>query len=291
MARTRKDRPLAALIMTLATSVAAAAAPGTREDQFLTLGILAGSQTVTPRGTDTVRAEYSFNDRGRGDHIIATWKLDTAGVPIEYSGSGNDYMKAAVTESFRIADGKATWSNRAERGEKSITGEAFYVPANAPPEFTAVLARALFKAPGRKLALLPEGEARITSVGSLVLPGGTGSASQITQYEIAGLDFGPTRIWLDHDGNTAASVSGWSSVLPAASAGSLGKLTEAQDIAAAVFSAKLAKRLTHIPAGDLLIRNARLFDPRDLSVTPGMSVLIRDQHVIRVARAQPRRTL
>jgi imidazolonepropionase-like amidohydrolase len=285
MVSTRKDHPLgAALILTLATSVAAAAAPAPREDQFLIQGIVSGSQTVTPQGTDTVRAEYSFNDRGRGDHIIATWKLDAAGVPTEYSGSGNDYVKAAVTETFRIANGKATWSNRAEHGEKAVSGEAFYVPANPPPEFTAVLARALLKAPGRKLSLLPEGEAQIASVGSLALPTGNGSSSQITQYEISGLDFGPTRIWLDRDGNTAANVSGWFSVLPAAAAGSLDKLTGAQEVAAAVFSAKLAKRLTHIPAGDLLIRNARLFDPRDLTVTPGMSVLIRDRHVIRVAR-------
>src|SRR5262249_22053491 len=31
------------------------------------------------------------------------------------------------------------------------------------------------------------------------------------------------------------------------------------------------------------IRNARLFDPRDLTVTPGTSVLIRNEHVVRVA--------
>ena len=32
-----------------------------------------------------------------------------------------------------------------------------------------------------------------------------------------------------------------------------------------------------------MIRNARLFDPRDLSVTPGMSVLVRGDRIIRVA--------
>jgi len=139
--------PLVALILTLAASLAVAA-PAKRDDQILIQGNVAGSQTITTQRTDSVRAEYSYNDRGRGDHIIATWKLDAAGVPIEYSGSGNDYMKAAVTESFRLAGGKATWRNRAEHGEKVVTGEAFYVPSNAPPEFTAVLARALLKAPG-----------------------------------------------------------------------------------------------------------------------------------------------
>jgi imidazolonepropionase-like amidohydrolase len=283
MLTNRMECPLVALILTLAASLAIAA-PARREDQILIQGNVAGSQTITAQGTDSVRAEYSFNDRGRGDHIIATWKLDAAGVPIEYSGSGNDYMKAAVTESFRLAGGKATWRNRAEHGEKVVTGEAFYVPSNAPPEFTAVLARALLKAPGHTLPLLPAGEAQISSAGSIPLPAGSGSSSQLTQYEITGLDFSPTRIWLDSDGNTAASVSGWFTVVPASNAGSLGKLAEAQEAANSAWSAKLATHLTHVPSGDLLIRNARLFDPRDLSVTPGMSVLIRNEHVLRTAK-------
>jgi imidazolonepropionase-like amidohydrolase len=279
----RRECPLVALILTLGASVAAAV-PAKRDDQILIQGIVAGSQTVTAQGTDSVRSEYSYNDRGRGDHIIAAWKLDAAGVPIEYSGSGNDYMKAAVTESFRLAGGKATWRNRAEHGEKVVTGEAFYVPSNAPPEFTAVLARALLKAPGHTLSLLPAGGARISSAGSVSVPAGNGSSSQLTQYEITGLDFSPTRIWLDQNGNTAASVSGWFTVVSAGNAGSLSKLTEAQAAADGAWSAKLARQLTHVPAGDLLIRNARLFDPRDLSVTPGMSVLIRNEHVVRTAK-------
>jgi imidazolonepropionase-like amidohydrolase len=283
MLTTRMECPLVALTLTLAASLAAAA-PAKRDDQILIQGNVAGSQTVTGRGTDSVRAEYSYNDRGRGDHIIATWKLDAAGVPIEYSGSGNDYMKAAVTESFRLAGGKATWRNRSEHGEKTVTGKAFYVPNNAPPEFTAVLARALLKAPAHTLSLLPAGEAHINPAGSISLPAGNGSSSQLTQYEITGLDFSPTRIWLESDGTTAASVSGWFSVVSASNTAALGKLAEAQAAANSAWSAKLATQLTHVPSADLLIRHARLFDPRDLSVTPGMSVLIRNEHVVRTAK-------
>jgi imidazolonepropionase-like amidohydrolase len=38
-----------------------------------------------------------------------------------------------------------------------------------------------------------------------------------------------------------------------------------------------------VPAGDVVIRNARLFDPRDLTVTAGTSVLVRGAHIVRVA--------
>ena len=46
-----------------------------RTDKILIQGNPAGTQTVEAQPDGTVRAEYSFNDRGRGDHIIASWKL------------------------------------------------------------------------------------------------------------------------------------------------------------------------------------------------------------------------
>ncbi|HEX7112283.1 MAG TPA: hypothetical protein VF216_07555, partial [Mizugakiibacter sp.] len=62
-----------------------------REDRILILGNPAGSQRVSATAAGA-HAEYSYNDRGRGDHIVADWKLDAAGVPVEYAGKGNDYM-------------------------------------------------------------------------------------------------------------------------------------------------------------------------------------------------------
>ena len=46
---------------------------------------------------------------------------------------------------------------------------------------------------------------------------------------------------------------------------------------------RIARELAQTPKGDLAIRNARLFDPRDLSVTPGTSVLVRGDRVVRIA--------
>jgi len=74
---------------------------GHRTDKIVIQGNPAGTQTVDAQPDGTVRSEYSYNDRGRGDHITASWKLDGAGVPIEYDGHGNDYMKAPIEEHFR----------------------------------------------------------------------------------------------------------------------------------------------------------------------------------------------
>ena len=263
-------------LVLVGTSVAA---PVSREDKILIMGNVSGSQTVAAEG----RAEYSFNDRGRGDHITATWKLDAAGVPTEYSGNGNDYMKAPVTESFHLVAGKASWQSRNEHGERAVSDESFYMPNNAPPEFTGVLARALLKAPGHKLALLPGGEARLTAAGSVMVPGLNGARVELTQYQISGLDFGPTPVWLAPDGHTAAVLNGWVSIINSPYVTSLEPLANAQKTADKAWSANLARSLTQVPAGDVVIHGARLFDPRDLSITPGMSVLIRSGHIVRVA--------
>src|SRR3954465_12149612 len=108
-----------------------------RTDKIFIQGNPAGTQTVKEEA-GAFRVEYSYNDRGRGDHIVATWKVDAAGVLTEYDAKGNDYMKAPVEEHFDIKNGKASWKNRSEQGDAAVKGEAFYLPMSAPPEIFGV---------------------------------------------------------------------------------------------------------------------------------------------------------
>ncbi len=272
-------RTFITFILTLAGLAQASAAQ--RTDKIFLSDIPAGTQTVQTEPGGTVRAEYSYNDRGRGDHIIATWKINGAGVPTEYEGRGNDYMKAPIEEHFETGNGRASWKNRSEQGEQAVTSEAFYLPMNAPPEFLGVLARALLKAPNHKLALLPAGEASIEEAGKVSV---AADKSELTQYRITGLGFAPQSIWLDRDGNTAASVSSWLSIVSAQYEEAIAQLRTTQQEADNAWSGRVAREVAHRPSGDLVIRNARLFDPRDLSVTPGSSVLVRGDRIVRIGQ-------
>ena len=274
------------LILVVITLISRAAEGGEqRTNKILLQGNVVGSQIVQDDSSGSVRAEYSYSDRGRGDHIVATWKLDAAGVPTQYEGRGNDYMKAPVDERFSIENGKARWKNRSEQGELTTNEPVFYVPVNGPPEFAGVLARALLKAPDHKLRLLPAGQASIEEVTTVP---SSGSGTQFTQYAITGLDFKPTRIWLAADGETAAIVSPWLSVLSGQSEPVMAELEKSQEKSDTDWAGWLAREITRVTQEDLLIRNARLFDPRDLSVRSGMSVLIRGERIVRVEPdAQP----
>lgn len=254
----------------------------TRTDAVVMQGNRAGQQTVVAGHERTARAEYSYNDRDHGDHIAATWTLDAAGIPVAYKSRGNDYSKAPVEEHFVLKRGKASWRNRHEMGEQTLRQPAFYMPANPVPEFYGVLARALLRAPDRRLALLPIGSVSIEPAGSLVLAEAH-DRTEWFQYRISGLDFMPVSVWLDAKGETTAVASLWLATVAAGHETDVTRLLAKQDATNQVWFAGLAAALTQTPKGDLIIRNARLFDPRDLSVTPATTVLVRGERVVRVA--------
>jgi imidazolonepropionase-like amidohydrolase len=271
---------LGLLAITLAGGVHAAST--VRHDAVLMLDNRAGAQTVEILNDGSERAEFSYNDRSHGDHITATWKLNAAGIPVDYQGGGVDYMKASIDEHFSSANDTAHWKTFGDKGEKKFRGEAFYLPANPPPEFYGVLARALLKAPSHTLALLPSGSASINIAGGIALDD-AGKPAQWNQYRISGLDFMPMSVWLDRDGATAATASLWLSTIRGGHEALLSAVIEKQDDTNQIWFARIAKELTHVPAHDLIIRNSRLFDPRDLSVSAGTSVLVRGERIVRVA--------
>ncbi|HEV8690743.1 MAG TPA: hypothetical protein VGQ91_10635, partial [Ideonella sp.] len=124
----------AALWLCLSLGAQAATTASAREDQVQIHGTAAGTQRVQVLGPGKAQAEYSFNDRGRGDHITARGALDAQGLPISYEAEGNDYWKVPLTERFELSNGRAVWKNRVESGEAAWPASgAFYLPANAPP--------------------------------------------------------------------------------------------------------------------------------------------------------------
>ncbi len=72
-----------------------------RSDAILIQGNPAGTQTVKTDPAGITHVEYSYNDRGRGDHIAATWTLDAAGVPIKYDGTRQRLHESASRGTIR----------------------------------------------------------------------------------------------------------------------------------------------------------------------------------------------
>jgi imidazolonepropionase-like amidohydrolase len=266
---------LAVCICALAASVFAQ-----QETRYsvLMLGKPAGAQTSNVKPDGTREFTFEFNDRGRGPKLTTSIRLDADGIPVSLNTVGNDYLKAPVAESFTFENGVARWKNTAEADEKRLAAKAFYSSMNSAPEEFALLARALRKSPTKRLSLLPEGEAGIERTGELTLREGA-KTRRVVSYEISGLGFTPSTVWLDEDDSFFASVSSWLSVVREGWESSLPALLKKQDELEAGRTAKLARTLTRKPATPLAFTNANLFDAETGRVIPNSTVVVEGNRI------------
>ncbi len=248
----------------------------TRYSVFLA-GNKAGFATSSRNADGSLKLYYEFNDRGRGPKITEHVSLDSNGIPTSIENTGIDYEKAPVDEKFSLADGNATWKNRAEQGDRHGVGKAFYLSISGAPGEGGLLARALLAAGGH-LPLLPAGEASIEKLGDLKVEA-DGVSRIVTQYAITGLDFTPSPVWLDQDGDFFATASGWFGVIREGWEGSMDALVKAQDEIANQRSAKLAQTLAHKPNGSLVFVHANVFDADSATLLPGRTVVIDGEKV------------
>lgn len=249
----------------------------------LLAGKTAGLQTSVVKPDGAREFTYEYTDRGRGPKLTTTIKLDANGLPVSLDTAGHDYLKAPVAEVFAFDGGVARWKNTAESGEKKLSANAFYNSMNGAPEEFALLAQALLKSSNKRLPLLPDGEASIERTGELMLKDGD-RERRVVSYEVSGLGFTPSTVWLDEDDSFFASVSSWLSVVREGWESSLPALLRKQDGLEAVRTSKLARTLTHKPTSPLAFTNANLFDAETGRTIPNTTVLISGNRIKAVGR-------
>ncbi|HEV7505586.1 MAG TPA: amidohydrolase family protein [Thermoanaerobaculia bacterium] len=242
----------------------------------------AGSVVLRGEAGGGDRLTFDVSDRGRGQSLAAEMTLDDGGVPSAMHVTGVDYWKNPVDDRYERKGGRAVWSNASEHGEATPAGPVFYLTAETNLEI-GILAAALLRAEGGRLALLPAGEARIEPAGETKVTAGTQSQT-LHLYAISGLGFTPAYLWMDerglffarYDGFVSAVREGWESVLPS--------LLAAQGKVASAWERSLALRLARRPKGELAIRGARLFDPETGKTLPGTTVVISGDRIRAVGR-------
>lgn len=276
-----------ALIMTIGhwmrTGAAAfaliAGAASAADYVVLTSGELKGAMTVSDRdgGRDI---EFRFVDRGRGPDLKSRVRLAGDGTPNSLSVDGVDYYKLAVAERFERSGGTATWKAANDSG--SIASVAFYLPNESTPEHLAMLARALLKAPGRTLPLLPAGQARLSVLDARTLTVGTQPVAA-TLYAISGLGYTPSLLWLDRQNELLLEGDDWFATVKKGLEPQAKELTKLQRDLLAEAAKKDAPGLMTRPTGPVAITNVSLFDAQSRSMRRGMTVVIEGNRIAMVA--------
>ncbi|WP_440224255.1 amidohydrolase family protein [Dokdonella sp. MW10] len=276
----RTTRLVLALLSGLA-AFGASAAERVEKSKALLLGQPAGSSEARYADDGSLVARYEYNDRGRGPKLETTLRIGADGIPLSSRATGNDYFKGAVEETFSRDGARYRWKNNAEDETRELAAPAFYLPLNMQPEEAVVLVRALLKAPGGKLALLPAGEARIEKVATEKVKG----KGTVTLYMLSGLGLQPEYVWLDADQRFFASWSSWMSFVREGHEGALARLGERQDKEEKRLARERAASLTRTLAKPLLIRDVRVFDPPSGEVVDGRSVLIDKGRIVSIDAA------
>jgi imidazolonepropionase-like amidohydrolase len=240
----------------------------------------AGTQVVTTHG-ETLVIDYEYTDRGRGPKTHTVIRLAPNGMPLSIEISGNNYSNVPIEEAFFVDGKTARWKNTSESG--SAPAGAIYASMYGPPAEQAVLARALLRNGGR-MRLFPAGEATVRKVGMLDLNG-----TIVNAYELAGLDFTPSEIWLDKQQNFFATVSASQATIREGFEDDAKTLRRAQDTRAAARMTQLVKKFTHKPtASRLTIVNARIFDPRSGKLSEPTTINVEGNRIASVGVPQER---
>ena len=87
-------------------------------------------------------------------------------------------------------------------------------------------------------------------------------------------------MWLDDQHSLLASVNGWSGLVREGYQNTVGDLYKAQEQIESSRAAELAKQLTHDPHGDLVIKNATLFDSVNAKTVPSQRVTVRGERIV-----------
>jgi imidazolonepropionase-like amidohydrolase len=262
----------------LAVAPAAARAATTTDYVVLTSGTPSGEMSVkADRGRREVT--YRYNDRGRGPDTRSVIVLDAQQRPTSLSIDGVDYMKLKVAERFSRSGGRAIWQAANDKGETRATG--VYFPSEFNSEHLAVLARALLKAPGQRLALLPAGEARIERLSRREETLG-GVKRTLSLYAIHGLDFSPLPLWLDEAGELVVETGPWFGSARKDAVALVPALLAAQESALDARDAAQAARLIHRPTAPVAFTNVTVFDSEARALRPRQTVLVEAGRIVAV---------
>jgi len=222
---------------------------------------------------------YQYNDRGRGDSLVSSYRQDDEGFPTIISVTGKDYFKNIVSENFSWTNGIAKWKNNAEDDEKKSDGKLFYSPLKGTG---GNIVKAL-RLHHNQVQLLPFGEINLKELQKMTV--GDGASSQtISLCSFSGFSLTPVYTWVDEDGETFANVSEWFNEIRKGYEKYTDTLFSIQQKITDDFYTKLAKEIPEKLSGTVLIKNVNLFDSEKGKIIANSNVVIKNGIITGISR-------
>lgn len=223
---------------------------------------------------ESISVAWDYKQNGRGPTLEEAIVLDERGFPRSDEISGKTTFGSTVEENFQASDGVVTWRDATGPGYGSFEETfGFYVPQNGTPYSTALLARALLANSGESLPTYPGGEASIRKRETVTVNGDTGPV-EVTAYEIYGLSYNPTLVFLDADGEFFGSAAGRYSLLREGFQQADQQMRDfAVDLSTRRFE-EIQAEVAHHYEQPVRIRNVRVFEPEELALSEPKDVVV-----------------
>lgn len=261
-----------------AVPVAELAVPPQEAERYVLVSS-AGEHGRSARWRDAdghLRYRESMNLRGQVFEQDARLGAGADGLPATLEVRGFTPQGNAA-ERFAIEGGTARWKSPLDQGESADPAGRYYVSAGGPFLQLADFFERLYAAPGRRLGLLPGGEARMERLDATRI--GTGDAArEIELWAITGFSLSPVPVWMAGD-RFFATVS-WVSLIPAEHVGEADRLQQIQDEALARRNPAFVERFGKLPGVPVAFEDVKAFDSLAGRWLEGQTVLVEGERIV-----------
>jgi imidazolonepropionase-like amidohydrolase len=186
-------------------------------------------------------------------------------------------------ETFETTGGTARWTSQIDSGSVAYDGKAKYSTAGGTWGASVYDAEALYKAPGRKLALLPGGEERMSKLVDIDVGSGP-NAKTITSWIIEGKAIEPDTVLMNQDGSFFGFVNG-KGLLPEAYQGEFLKIQKAQGDALAARNPAFVERFGKVSPVPVAFTHVKLFDAEKAVFVDDQTVVADNGRIVAVGPA------
>lgn len=251
--------------MLILLALLTATAPARHYD-YLVKDFVAGGLDRSEENGEIV-VKFQYRDNGRGPTYEERYVLGKDNRTTLHTIKGTTTFGSKVDERFERKGSDASWKTLVDSGEAKKS-DAFYVPLTGTAEDNAVLARALLRAPGQTLTLLPGGKASIAKLRTETVDA-AGKRIKVSLYAMTGIDLRPQYIWLDDEKRdlfAELSAGPYGVILHdyAAHAARLGAMSDDADDK---LLRALQQKARHTIDAPLAITNVRVFDSRTATLS------------------------
>jgi hypothetical protein len=259
----------------------AAVADQTTRYTIIFSGETRGEQ-VTTVGTDgRIKVAYQYSQNGRGPTLKEEIQVAPDGTFARYKVTGKSTFGAPVSETFSRRGDQVEWKSHSDRGQKTVSGPATYLPVESSSESDAIIVRALTRQPGGRLAAIPAGELSAEKVATQKLES-QGRSVNVALFAVTGVSTEPGWLWLTDDAEQRLFCyvyPGWMRVIEKGWEASAETLEARQVAAEQELLQKLAQKLAHRFDDTLVLRNVRIFDSRNARLLDPADVYVQSGRI------------